>query len=360
MKTSKLFISSLIAAAAMSTIPAVADVIELVNGQETFVSLSNTGAGNTYTYSAPGGDGATDNGGWIWAGGSRTGIYSTPVVFGSSGDPAHLSGTGLIAVGFCGGFGSTWKDGWVYVFDFTNTDASAFSGKFSLVNEWNNDATARLSGASWSNVEYLFGGVSREKNWAVATRGYGNAYRGADTLELQGATTLAGISGVSEGYGYGSVSDINAKESLTTNAASAELTLTGAGEYAFYGSVGDSAHQIGIVKAGAGTQTFGGAAKYLSSVSVSAGTLELTGGSVVISGEAAVAGGAKLNLSGADVTLASAVSNSGTVTVNSSTVPTTKAGMLSVGTCSRVRISVMRTVRIFPGVLLLMFQQPAP
>jgi len=316
MKPKTLFYSSLIAAAAMSTVPAWAEDITLSNGTRTDLTVSSgtTGSGNTYSYTAPT---ETDKGGWLWLG-NLAGTSS--VAFGTSDSPMNLSGTGIIAVGYQGG---NW--GTTYNFDFTNTVASAFSGKFAVVNEWNNSTLVKLSGAGWSNVEYVFGGVSREQSWATV-RMYGNAERGYDTLTLTGETTLAGITGTSKGYvptGSGAdsgIGNVNLRELITASTSGTVLTLAGTGTYSYYGSVGTSSVSIGLEKTGTGTQTFGGAANYFSSVKVSAGTLALTDGTVTISGDATVASGAKLDLSGATVTLSKAISNSGTVTVNSNTV----------------------------------------
>ena len=295
MKTSKLFITSLLAAAAMSA-TAYAEEVALTNGQQTTLTVSSgvAGAGNTYTYTAPE-EGTTDNGGWLWLGDLQG---TGNVALGSAESNMALSGSGLVVLGYQGGnYGTT------YNFDFTNTAAAAFSGKFAVVNEWNNSTVAKLSGTGWSNVEYVFAGVSREQNW-VTKRMYNDTSRGYDTLALQGATTLAGITGTSKGYvptGAGvaaGIGNINLREAVTVATSGTVLTLAGAGTYEFYGKVGTASEKVGIAKTGTGTQVLGGTL-YLGAVTVSGGTLDL---------------------SGANVTLASAIANSGTVSVNANTI----------------------------------------
>lgn len=303
LRSTLLFAAASLSAAALAPVPAWAEEITLTNGTRT----SLTGSGNTYSYTQPA---ETDRGGWLWSGN----LGSTGnVAFGTADSQMKLSGTGIIAVGYQGGNG-----GVVYNFDFTNTNASAFSGKFSVVNEWDNKTVVKLSGTSWSNVEYVSAGVSCEQSWATR-RSFNAPDRAEDRLELQGATTLAGITGVSKGYSYGNVPDVNAKELLTANAATADLTLSGSGEYAFYGNVGDASHRIGLVKTGTGTQIFGGAAKYFSKVSVSAGTLDLSGGTVSVSETFTTTAAATLRL-GALTSDSAAIVAGGAVTLAAGTV----------------------------------------
>ncbi|MGF0069607.1 beta strand repeat-containing protein [Candidatus Spyradosoma sp. SGI.093] len=296
MKSSKLFLTSLLAAAAMS-LPAYAEEVALTNGQKTTLAVGSgvAGAGNTYTYTAPE-EGTTDNGGWLWLGDlGGTGN----VALGSVESNMALSGSGLLVLGYQGGNGSAPT----YTFDFANTDASAFSGKFAVVNEWNNSTVAKLSGTRWSNVEYVFAGVSREQNW-VTKRMYNDISRGYDTLALQGATTLAGITGTSKGYvptGEGvaaGIGNINLREAVTVATSGTVLKLAGAGTYEFYGKVGTASEKVGIAKTGTGTQVLGGTL-YLDEVTVSGGTLDF---------------------SGATLSLSSGITNNATVIVGSDTV----------------------------------------
>ncbi|MGF0069937.1 autotransporter-associated beta strand repeat-containing protein, partial [Candidatus Spyradosoma sp. SGI.093] len=298
MRNSKFLLTSLLAAATMS-VPAFADDVALTNGEQTALTIGSgvAGAGNTYTYTAPE-EGTTDNGGWLWLG---TLGATGNVALGSAESSMALSGSGLIVLGYQGGDGSTPT----YTFDFANTDASAFFGKFAVVNEWNNSTVAKLSGTGWSNVEYVFAGVSREQNW-VTKRMYGNTSRGYDTLSLQGATTLAGITGTSKGYSpvaegevvAAGIGNINLRESITVATSGTVLTLAGAGTYEFYGKVGTASEKVGIEKTGTGTQVLGGTL-YLDGVTVSGGTLDF---------------------SGATLSLSSEITNNATVTVSSDTI----------------------------------------
>ena len=101
--------------------------------------------------------------------------------------------------------------------------------------------------------------------------------------------------------------------------AARTLTIGGSGAYSFAGSVGSATNQslLNLTKSGTGTQTLSGTT-YL-------GNLEVSGGNLVLSGTANIAGtttvtGGTLDLSGGTITLANAIQNSGTVTVSDTTV----------------------------------------
>ncbi len=301
MKNSKILFLTILAAATMS-VPAWAETIMLTNGG--IVPLENaaaTSAGNTYSYSAPAA-GTDEKGGWIQWG--NQGI-NQDVALGTVENNVQLTGTGLIGLTFKVGDGSHLTE----IVDLRNTNANTFSGRLTVINQWNNNTMAKVSGANWANTEFVFGGVSRESNsgaWAIK-RMYGNSDRGNDTLALQGATSFAGITGTSKGFtptqtlsGESSIAitgTVNDHEFITVANSGDVLTLIGTGTYAFYGTVGTSIARVGITKTGTGTQKFGGKL-YLDTVSVATGTLDL---------------------SGATVSLTSAISNSGTVVIDSST-----------------------------------------
>ena len=101
--------------------------------------------------------------------------------------------------------------------------------------------------------------------------------------------------------------------------AARTLTIGGSGAYSFAGSVGSATNQslLNLTKSGTGTQTLSGTT-YL-------GNLEVSGGNLVLSGTANIAGtttvtGGTLDLSGGTITLANAIQNSGTVTISDTTV----------------------------------------
>ena len=317
MKNTKFFVSTLIAAAAM-TATAYAEDVTLSNGVKTSVSVTDgvSGAGNTYKYSTP--ESGTDNGGWIFLGNLGG---TANVSLGTADAQASFSGSGIVGIGYRGG-----NSGVIYNFDLTTVDASAFSGSLMVVNEWNNSTNVKVSGETWKNTTYIFAGASHEI-WASSYEGtppwrmYNDTGRGRDTLTLSGATTFSGIQGTSKGFtvtnGNGVAVSTNAYEFIGAETAGTVLTIAGAKENSFYGTVGSSSVAVGVNMTGTGTQVFGGT-NYFDVVStVSGSTLDLSGSITSIAGAATNAG--TLNLSGATVSLSSAISNTGTVTVSSDT-----------------------------------------
>jgi len=309
MKAQKILRSTLVVAATSTFGSLVsAETVSLTNGEvSTLSGSSDTGAGNTYSYSAPS-SGTNEQGGWIqW---SSEG-FTSDVSLGTSNSNATLSGTGLVGLSLKAG--SSYDTVSV---DLTNTTASSFSGQLTVLNQWNNSVNVKLSGDTWTNTEYVFAGRSRESSntWRYV-RGYGDtsSSKGTDTLTLTGATTLAGVSGFDKTvtsyrdttslWSLSSGSDINARERISVSTGGTVLTLAGTGTYAFYGTAGTSDAKLGIAKTGAGTQTFGGT-NYFNTVSVSAGTLKLEG-ITTVSGSATVSGGT-LSLDGT-INLSSAI-----------------------------------------------------
>ena len=287
MKNSKLFITSLIAAAAM-TFRAQAEDINLSTTATELEKTTTAGQGNIYTAS---GTESLD---------APTGVISWGTLeqalgLDNIGFAGKLSGTGTVLFGFSEGNG-----GRTVTINVANNSLDSFSGALTFVNTWNSNTLVKLNGGTGTqNIHYLFGGVSQEKGWSNK-RMYGqNATNMCnDTLELTGNTTLAGITGTSKGYSQGSVSNVNQKEHLNVATTNTVLTLAGGGNYSFYGTVGTATNRVGINKTGTGTQVLGGNL-FLGSVTVTAGTLDL---------------------SGATVSLSNMISNSGTVTVSSATV----------------------------------------
>ena len=317
MKNTKFFVSTLIAAAAM-TATAYAEDVTLSNGVKTSVSVTDgvSGAGNTYKYSTP--ESGPDNGGWIFLGNLGG---TANVSLGTADAQASFSGSGIVGIGYRGGNG-----GVIYNFDLTTVDASAFSGSLMVVNEWNNSTNVKVSGETWKNTTYIFAGASHEI-WASSYEGtppwrmYNDTGRGRDTLTLSGATTFSGIQGTSKGFtvinGDSVAVSTNAYEFIGAETAGTVLTIAGAKENSFYGTVGSSSVAVGVNMTGTGTQVFGGT-NYFDVVStVSGSTLDLSGSTTSIAG--AVTNAGTLNLSGATVSLSSAISNTGTVTVSDAT-----------------------------------------
>ncbi len=257
-------------------------------------------------------------GSWVIYGGVDTNAYT----FSST-----ISGSGFLGVAVKVGNQST-------TIDMTSANAEDFSGQLMVLNVWNRSYTTKLGGSSWANVEYVFGGVSREwwdKNldldastsnavegnfYAIAGDGNtGSDYEGA-TLELSSNTSLAGVTGTSATFADGGIT-FSAREAITATNSGTTLTITGSGSYVFYGTVGASSNALSLAMAGSGAQTFGGT-NYLNDVSVASGTLSLAG-TTAIAGAVSVSEGATLLLAG-EITLSSEISNSGTITIGDSTV----------------------------------------
>ncbi|MGN0883815.1 MAG: beta strand repeat-containing protein [Candidatus Spyradosoma sp.] len=148
-------------------------------------------------------------------------------------------------------------------------------------------------------------------------------YSGRSVLKVTGATDYTGkinlVSGVTLNWthetatfgglsGDGSVaagSKLNIKDAKTGSS--------------FSGTVGASGNGVALSLTGRGTQAFTGTS-YFSTVSVAdTATLNL-GGTANIAGTTTVGADGELDLSGGNITLASAIQNSGMVTVSSSTV----------------------------------------
>ncbi len=282
-------------------------------------------------------DAGANSGAWLR---HDTNNVSTSYTFGSADSKFTVTGSGFLGIAFAYGNSTTLVN-----VDLSNVDMSGYSGQFAVVNTWNNPVAVTIGGTNWGDVEYVFAGVTREWWTHGATSGSPDALsvphvRGvednnsktADTLKLSGDTTLAGITGTSQGFTFNGTS-MNSHEFITANSAGTTLTLSGSGTYAYYGTVGSSSTAINIAKTGSGEQTLGGT-NYLGAVTVSDGALALGGtnhisnvrvesGTLSLSGtsylsEATVEGG-NLDLSGT-VALTQAISNSGTISLASDIV----------------------------------------
>ena len=185
--------------------------------------------------------------------------------------------------------------------------------------------TIKLSkdGTSASNAALYMAGSASKATINLSSSLTGLVISG-DNVAIAGLTGVAGSSLTSrakKNYNSGGDSGFNSSsDSYATNDATARtLTIGGSGTYSFAGSVGSATHQtsLNLTKSGTGTQTLSGTT-YL-------GNLDVTGGNLVLSGTANIAGtttvtGGTLDLSGGTITLANAIQNSGTVTISDTTV----------------------------------------
>ncbi|MGN0861018.1 MAG: hypothetical protein ACI4P3_03895, partial [Candidatus Spyradosoma sp.] len=338
MKTSKILITSLLAAAAMG-VPAWANNY----ADKTVSSDENaTYTKNSYTENVVSGNTIiNENCTWTWG----NGVNDDGTTTGDSG-----SGHGLIKQeGTLSGAGK-------WLFTRTQTtganfgrflqlagDNSEFTGTFQLTSSANYETKG-------PNVVLLLGSLDAATNATV------------DLGQCTGVAFAAGVTSANVGgfVGTSASSWILAKSftpkggTQTTNLDGSDwnadatvqtINLTGSGEYAFAGRVGNAIPQNGteadvqnpytlnINKTGTGKQTFSGLVA-LKNLSVSGGELIFSGTSATSKGTASVAGTLTtsgsgvvkvleygvLDLSGATVSLANAIQNSGQVTLSTGTV----------------------------------------
>ncbi|MCD8313977.1 MAG: autotransporter-associated beta strand repeat-containing protein [Bacteroidales bacterium] len=347
MKNSKFFLTTLFAAAALAVAPANNSRATDAWGDGDGVLVSGTSYSDDIVLDF-GSDFTginADNAGTLNSSEYGGGLQGSWVIYNTNGGSSYtlsstISGTGFLGVAFRIGNNDT------RTIDLTGVNAENFSGQLMVLNVFNRSYTVKLGGEQWANVEYVFGGVSREWwdkdfNLGVNTNNFaegnffalaGDGGPGNATLNLSGNTSFAGVTGTSAGFTDGSVT-FNEGESIVATNSGTTLTLTGSGSYGFYGTVGASSNTLGISMTGSGTQTFGGT-NYLGNVTVSDGTLSLAGdtsisgnvtvsdgtlsldGDTTVSGSVTVSANAELILGGT-VSLGSAISNSGTVTLAS-------------------------------------------
>ena len=302
MNTSKLLITSLLAAAAMS-VPAWADIT--VTQDTTYTQgdsqpLGNISFNGDYTYT--------------W----KIAAWGTATVSG-------LSGTGRLSIerGGSGPYAQVLK------LSGTNTD---FTGTI---------AVKKYESNSTRNVFLALQGEDAAINATVDVSNYGG-------LLLSGASAtasnvkIAGLTGNSTGVVYATTIDSttgqinNTNSALTQNGSVARtLIFTGSDTYSYAGTVGSTTNQssLNLTKSGTGTQTLSGTS-YFGDVTVSGGELIFSGTSATSKGTASVAGmlttsssgvvkvleNGVLDLSGATVSLANAIQNSGQVTLSTGTL----------------------------------------
>ncbi|MGN0834742.1 MAG: beta strand repeat-containing protein [Candidatus Spyradosoma sp.] len=307
MKNSKLFLTSLLAAAAMGATTAWANSYA---NQTISTDTTATYTNNKYDDSnlVSGDTVINENCTWTW--GTNNG-----------------SGHGLIKqTGTLSGAG-TWlftrtqtTDADYGRFLLLSGDNSAFTGTFQLTSS-NADVT------KGPNVALLLGGLNAATN---ATINLGQCTGVAFASDVTSAN-VGGFVGTSASSWIlaksstptGSVQSTNKNGSWwEADATEQTINLTGSGEYAFAGRVGNAVSQTGtlpnpytlsINKTGTGKQTFSGLVD-LKNLSVSAGELVLSG-TATIAGTTTVSGGT-LSLAGAlNLSSAISVAGSGNVTV---------------------------------------------
>ncbi|MCD8284125.1 MAG: autotransporter-associated beta strand repeat-containing protein [Opitutae bacterium] len=304
-------------------------------------TITQSGESGSYTFS--GSDSEGYQGSWVIYGGTDTNAYT----FSST-----ISGTGFLGVAVKVGNQST-------TIDMTGANAENFSGQFMALNVWDRSYTVKLGGSSWANVEYVFGGVSRE--WwdpsgtldasasnatsgdFLALAGDGNtdsSYEDA-TLELSSDTSLAGVSGTSATFADGGIT-FSTREAITATSADTTLTITGTGAYEFYGTVGSSDVVLDIAKTGTGSQTFGGM-NYLGNISVSDGKLVL-GTLSVTAADTTISGAGEVSITSVDI---GAGSTSRTLSIGTDeTAATVTAGSITVNGTTTIAIASGSTLAV--------------
>ena len=314
MKTSKLLITSLLAAAAMS-VPAWAGVM-IADGQISYATdeenvnagVVTIGAGSTYQWNR------SAKGTWV-----ITSLNGTTADTDTSGSLVYLNrqnkGTYTAALQLSGD--------------------NDFAGTIKVTNTSDNiDAIASRSGHA--NAFIVLNSVGAAKNATVCVGGDGSngatsathaqerLVVGVDGAKVAGLTgvvpkaTVISRGGMTQTSGYYD-NDSGTYDSSDTTVRT--LELTGAGSYTFAGVVEQN---VSLNKTGTGTQIFSG--------EVNSGVVLLSAGTLVFSGTANIANsltvtggtlrvtGGTLDLSGATVSLANAIQNSGQVTLSTGTL----------------------------------------
>ncbi|MGN0834310.1 MAG: beta strand repeat-containing protein [Candidatus Spyradosoma sp.] len=331
MVSNKLFITSLLAAAAMSAAPAWAAISDLsVSGTADGTTAITVGSGtvnasnNTYTIAATADTQYTIGALSISDGVTVTITRSGPlnVAFGGG---TILSGSGAIELSRTNTGDLV---GSIYKIE-SGANLSEFTGTIKISN-----ATGGFNAAL-----YLVG--SAEKATVnLASGGAGLVISGTNVsiAGLDGASTALVRSQAEVAYNDTSGNNFSNRSSTYNNDNDntvRTLTIGGSGTYSFAGSVGSATNQtsLNLTKSGTGTQTFSGTT-YLGNLEVSNGELIFSGASDTSKGTASVAGTLTtsgsgvvkvleygiLDLSEATVSLTSAIQNSGQVTISESTV----------------------------------------
>ncbi|MGN0834597.1 MAG: beta strand repeat-containing protein [Candidatus Spyradosoma sp.] len=310
MKTSKLLITSLLAAAALS-VPAFGATLSGTASADGTVTLDTTNvtkSGNTYTTSA-----AYTTVGTLSIEGDYT-VKASSGAWGffTIGSSSALTGTGTLEVNRTG------TGAWSLV-TFLDAD-TAFAGTIKISSDGSNNQAICLSASASSAT------LNLANNNVVG-------YVSASNVSIAGLDGASGAKFVSHAA-LSNTTYTNGPAS-TNDTTARTLNIAGSGTYSFAGSVGSATNQtsLNLTKSGTGTQTFSGTS-YFGDVTVSGGELIFSGTSDTSKGTASVAGtlttsdsgvvkvleNGVLDLSGATVSLANAIQNSGQVTLSTGTV----------------------------------------
>ena len=321
MKNSKLFITSLIAAAAMTTSAFGAD---LTISDTTATSIADntqygkvtveSGIAGQITFSA---NNKNLSIGTLDLSAANSSLTIKEVVC----DLVlidNITGSGTLT--FAKTNAETW--GGALVLGTESATSTGFSG---TINVWN--GSSATAGSSYSQV-LMIRNEAVASGATIALGRYASLAVSTTNVKVAGvnstdANTAIISYGVPSTYVYDSNSNnvYNKQTAYNTNDETARtLEITGAGNYSFAGTLGSStnASSLSLTMSGTGTQTFTGTT-YLNNLTVSAGTLKFSS-NLTVAGTASVAENANLDLSGANVSLSNTISNSGTVTVSSATV----------------------------------------
>ena len=299
MKSSKLFLTSLLAAAAMSAAPAWAE--NYTRSQEITSlptdSINVSGSNTVLTFKHEGVNASTGVSVTIGEGATFADLTNYKYSFTLNGT---LSGSGILlskAPSL-----SSQGDGFRGV--TISGDASGFTGTWSLETvAKNNNQNGKIFGtlgSSSGSGTYAFGGVVDFATASGATVADG---RYGSVLNLAQDASIAGLTGTGGLVVGGASVNMN---TLTIGAAKAlTIALTGNSTHTFSGTIDSSISTLTI--SGSGTQAISGA---------------INAGSVIVESGAMLAVGAEgtLDLSGTNLALSSAIQNSGTVTISANTV----------------------------------------
>jgi outer membrane autotransporter barrel domain/autotransporter-associated beta strand repeat len=302
------------------------------------VTVSNSGAGNALTISAPVVDNGTTNGALIKSG---TGIL---VLSGTN----TYNGTTTISDGELqvSGGNAIDNDSAVTVASGATLTVSAAEAVGSLAGAGNVTLTTGLT-AGADNTTTIYSGVASgasgltKQGTGTMTLSGANTYTGttavsAGTLELTGGSAVADASAVT--VATGATLTVTNAETVGSLAGSGNVTLTtgltAGGDNTTTAFSGVASGADGLTKQGTGTLTLSGANTYSGATTVSAGTLTLSGGSALADTNAvSVATGATLTVTNAETigSLAGAgnVTLTDTLSAGANNTSTTYSGVAS-------------------------------
>ena len=301
MKTSKLLITSLLAAAAMS---ATAFGVELSGTADGTGAVSGaTLNASTKTYSITLNQDGNTVGVLSIEGDYTVYVAKDAWCIFDIGSAANLTGTGTLQINRIN------TGGWHSLTKITSDTNFAGTIKISTSGNSTNHTVNLSASAASATLNLANSGIAArvaETNVSIA---------GLDGVAGSKIVSKAALGDTTGGNGNSS-----AFSDAINDATVRTLTLSGSGTYGFSGTVGSTTNQssLNLTKSGTGTQTLSGTT-YLGNLDVSGGELVLSG-TANIAGTTTVGAGGKLNLSGARVSLANEIQNSGTVTISDATV----------------------------------------